>query len=456
VTAVTNPDVKLLAPNKIAVVVPSGVSVVSNVFKYAVCAFASNSANAALIASGSYTVGTRPTIDAVSGVAPVSGPALGGTSITVTGTGFVANTATVTNTRATLDGQPLTNITVNQAGTSFSAETPAHAAGGPFLLSITTPGGTTNTLAGTTTKANLFSYSNGIVVSPNTAANHRGDVDVDVLGVGFANMSFDATNGNTPSSANAHVYLTRGAYDEEDSSGGKTVPQQTECINVLVISDGELLCTLPLNHTYDNVAAPAFTASAARTALNGTTVNTSKQITSTDAAFTQNDVGLPISGTGIPAGNTITAVASPTSATMNAAASASATVADVSVGGPRAAAGLTAWGAATVAAGGRSITGGTGFTKADIGRVISSVTAAWPANTTIVSVGNDGATATVSAAGTPGAVTNLVVTPSVPVTDGTYTLTVVSNGAVDARDTSPATYSQSIVSSGSTFTVAEY
>jgi len=40
--------------------------------------------------------------------------------------------------------------------------------------------------------------------------------------------------------------------------------------------------------------------------------------------------------------------------------------------------------------------------------------------------------------------------------EGTYTLTVVSKGAVGAAAASPLTYSQSIVSSGSTFTVAAY
>ncbi|MFF5294462.1 IPT/TIG domain-containing protein [Paractinoplanes globisporus] len=463
VVATGYPNVKLLAPNKIAVLVPTGVAVSSSIFKYAMCAFASNTSGASLIASAQYTVGTAPRIAAVSSIAPVSGPALGGTTVTVTGTGFVANTtAAPNNTTATLDGEPLTNIVVNGGGTSFSATTPPHVAGGPYLLSVTTPGGTANTLGTTTNKANLFSYSNGIVVSPNTAAGNNGAVDLDVLGVGFANLSFVATTGSTPNSANAHVYLSSGGYDEEGTTT-KAVPELTECVNVLVIADTELLCSLPLNHTFSNAAAPALSASAARGAgaLHAVATSGSTVITSSDAAFTQNDVGLPIVSTAgttvIPAGATIAAVASSTSATLSVAAAADGSLADVTVGGLRNAAGLTAWGAGTVAADGKTITGTTGFTSADIGRAISSTTAAFPANTTVVGV--SGTTVTVSDAGTAGAAADLVLTPSVSVSDGTYTVSVVSDGAIDALDThvtAGTAYSQSIVSSGSTFTVAQY
>lgn len=456
------PGLKLLAPNKIAVVVPAGVAVTNSIYKYAVCTYASATSGAAQIAAGQYTVGTKPTIASVNSVAPVSGPALGNTAITVSGTGFVANTtAAPNNTTATLDGQPLSNIVVAGNGNSFSANTPPHAAGGPFLLSVTTPGGTVNTLGTTTTKANVFSYSNGIVISPNTAANNRGNVDLDILGVGFSNFSFEATSGATPNSANAHVYLNSGAYGEEGTTD-KANPELTECVSVLVIADTELLCSLALNHTYTDAVAPALTTSAARGAtLNVVTTAGSTAITSTDAAFTQNDVGLPISSaagdTIIPDGATIAAVASATSATLSTAATgAGGALADVSVAGPRNATGLAAWGAGTVAAGGKNLTGLTAFTKADIGRAISSATAIFPANTTIVSVGSDGTTATVSDAATNvGAVTDLVITPSVPVANGTYTITVVNDGRVDAMDLNTE-YSQSIISSGSTFTVAEY
>ncbi|WP_436527522.1 IPT/TIG domain-containing protein [Actinoplanes sp. HUAS TT8] len=455
--ATGSPAVKVLATNKIAVTVPAGVIVTAGgVYRYAVCAFGSNTSGANLIASAQYTVGAKPTIASVNGIAPLSGPALGNTSVTVTGTGFVANTATATNTMASIDGVPLDNITVAGNGNSFTATTPAHTAGGPFLLAVTTPGGTVNTLGATTTKASLFNYTNGIVASPNTAPNYKGSVDLDVLGVGFANYTFDATTGNTPNGSTAHVYLSPSTgynpYGTTGSglTGNKTTPQLSECVNVLVITNTELLCSLPLNHTYTGVAAAALTTSAARGTLHVTTTNNSTTITSTDAAFTQNDVGLPVSGTGIGASAVVASVQSATQATVSVASTADGTVADFSVGGPKTA--LTG----TLASDKKSLTGLTGWTQADVGRAVSSATATFPSNATIVAVGADGTTATVSDAGTgsAGTLSDIVVTPSTPVSNGTYTITVVNNGAVAAQ--AVAGYQQSIISSGSAFTVADY
>lgn len=472
VTAVTNPAVKLLAPNKIAVQVPTGVVTASSgaIYKYAMCAFQSTTAAAPLIASAQYTVGAKPTISAIGGIAPVSGPALGSTTITVNGTGFVGNTTTApNNTTASVDGEPLTNIVVS-GSTSFSATTPAHAAGGPFLLSVTTPGGTTNTLGSGTSKAQLFNYTNGIVVSPNTAPQNNGSVDMDVLGVGFANYTFDTSNGNTPNTSSAHVYLTGGSavYNPLDAgSTVKTTGETTECINVLVVSDTELLCSMPLNHTYANATGLITTGAAARTTLNITTTSGSAAITSNNAAFTQADVGMPISDTAgvtvIPAGATITAVASPTSATMSTAAiGTSGTLATGSVGGPRTLTSVTTPTTTT-------LVGATGtFTTADVGRLVTSATLpssatppapGIPDNTTIISVNATGTTATLSAPltgtiATSTPYTDVTVTQSTPVPNGTYTVTVVNNGAVGAQLV--AGYQQSIVSSGSTFTVADY
>lgn len=55
-----------------------------------------------------------------------------------------------------------------------------------------------------------------------------------------------------------------------------------------------------------------------RTVADGVTTNSSPNITSATAAFIQNDVGKPISGTNIPAGTTIASVTSSTAAVMSA------------------------------------------------------------------------------------------------------------------------------------------
>ncbi|WP_244553551.1 IPT/TIG domain-containing protein [Nitrobacter vulgaris] len=67
----------------------------------------------------------------VSSVAPNSG-SIGGTSVTITGTGFTGATA------VTFGGTAATGITVVN-DTTITASTPPHAAG---AVAVTTPGGT--------------------------------------------------------------------------------------------------------------------------------------------------------------------------------------------------------------------------------------------------------------------------------------------------------------------------
>ena len=59
-----------------------------------------------------------------------------------------------------------------------------------------------------------------------------------------------------------------------------------------------------------------------RSVTDGVTTNTSTAITSATAAFTDDDIGKPISGTGIPAGATIASITSATAAVLSAAATA--------------------------------------------------------------------------------------------------------------------------------------
>ncbi|MBU1345365.1 MAG: IPT/TIG domain-containing protein [Alphaproteobacteria bacterium] len=82
----------------------------------------------------------------VSTVSPASGPAAGGTPVTVAGTGFV-----VGNTTVLLDGTPVSDVTVNSE-TSLTFTTPAHAAGA-VTLSVTTPNGAASLEGGFTFQA---------------------------------------------------------------------------------------------------------------------------------------------------------------------------------------------------------------------------------------------------------------------------------------------------------------
>ena len=94
-----------------------------------------------------------PTVSAVS---PTSGPSTGGTSVTVTGTGFTGASAVQFGTTAA------TSFTVNSA-TSITATSPAGS--GTVNVTVTTPGGTSATSA-----ADQFSYAAATFSVPSPVA----------------------------------------------------------------------------------------------------------------------------------------------------------------------------------------------------------------------------------------------------------------------------------------------
>ncbi|AGL19798.1 IPT/TIG domain-containing protein [Actinoplanes sp. N902-109] len=198
--------------------------------KYNLCIYASNSATAAQIGSGTYTVAAAPVFPGSGVVSPTSGPALGGSTITVTATSGLPTTAG--SITATLGGTALTNITP-VSSTSFTAVTPAHAPGS-VALSVTTA-------AGTKTIASAFTYANGISVTPNTAPNTSAATYLDVLGAGFLTPTFGSA------ATNGRVWLVDGEYDPAASGTSYTQGPTAECTGVVVISDNELICSLNLN-----------------------------------------------------------------------------------------------------------------------------------------------------------------------------------------------------------------
>ena len=76
-----------------------------------------------------------PTGPTVSGVSPATGPLAGGTSVTITGSGFTGETAVHFGSAAA------TNVLVNAAGTQITATSPAGAAAGTVDVTVTGPGG---------------------------------------------------------------------------------------------------------------------------------------------------------------------------------------------------------------------------------------------------------------------------------------------------------------------------
>ena len=242
VVVVSATNVKKLSTNKISITVPAGVALLSGQAsaKFNICVYSGTTIASAgppvvvgspLIASAVYSIAAKATVTSVS---PSTGPALGGTQITVVGTNFQA-----TGMTARLGNTALSNIVVASNGLSFTATTPAQAAGDALTLSITTAGGTV-------TRASSFTYTNGIVVSPNTAPSNT-TVDVDVQGVGFSNLTFTPAAATTATSA--HVFLVDGEYDplkDATVTTNKANGPIAECTGILPISDTELICTLDL------------------------------------------------------------------------------------------------------------------------------------------------------------------------------------------------------------------
>jgi IPT/TIG domain len=261
-TAVTavNANVRFLSTTKVSIKVPSLSS--GTVATWIVCAYNAPangsdviSASATVVGKAAYLTATAPT---ATSVAPTSGPALGGTSIVVTGSNFPTTINSTTPLTASIGGTPLTQITAIDA-THFSAVTPPHVAGSASPIQVTTNGGTV-------TLASAFTFKNGIVVSPQTVVGGTA-VDVDIQGVGFTSLNFnavatagtdsgDGTSAGT-NDANSHVYLVSGVYDETGYASGanKANGQKSECVNIAVISDNELICTVDAASSIDSTTS---------------------------------------------------------------------------------------------------------------------------------------------------------------------------------------------------------
>jgi len=281
-STVPNASVRYITSTKVSVVVPdlSAVTGATAGGYWLVCAYSAPATGsggtvipvttpaATVVAKANYLVATAPTLNATTPVVPTNGPATGGQTITVmsNASDFPTSITAATPLTATLGGVALTNITPIDAS-SFTAVTPSRPASSTaVVLSVTTAGGTVTSSTG------LYTYVNGLTVSPNTVPGGQ-SVDVDIQGVGFSTLDFAATAGTTPESLNAHVYLVQGAYDPSITAAtpySKTVGEKTECVNVAVISDSELICTVNAAKKVNITAGSAQTVVGAGTAAYAT------------------------------------------------------------------------------------------------------------------------------------------------------------------------------------------
>ncbi len=139
----------------------------------------------AISASDRYTYVAAPTVTAVS---PTAGPTAGGTSVVITGTGFLA----ASPTGAVKFGGANATYTINN-NTQITATAPANAAG-TYDITVTTPGGTSATSA-----ADQYTYVAAPTVtsvSPNTGTT-GGGTTVTITGTGLSGATA-VTFGGSP------------------------------------------------------------------------------------------------------------------------------------------------------------------------------------------------------------------------------------------------------------------
>ncbi|GAA3952835.1 IPT/TIG domain-containing protein [Actinoplanes auranticolor] len=442
---VTQTDVRKVTDARVAVTVPAfypnvgafNTAAPTGRETWNLCIYAGTADESSpLLASNSYSI---TTLHSATGITPKAGPALGGSRIVVSGSAFPTNSSEIT---ATLGGTALTDITAISS-TAFSATTPSHAPANNVALVVTTP-------FGQHILPNAYSYTSALRVTPNTAPNTRA-VNVIVRGVGFQSASFQTTP-----DAGAHIYLVEGTYSGVTVGSDRANAPVTDCVNTLILSDTEVICTLNLHRRLNTTGAafvdPFVPAAAVATTID--TVTGSRIISAAAATFTEENIGMILDETGavnIPVGTTITAVLSDTQAIISNAALD--TNSDITARwltpAHRTGVSITTAADANITAG-----PGTTFTQADVGKV--PVGANFTPGTSIISVTSPTAAVLSAAAiGTPGTNTVNLHHRYTPVPEGAYNLTYVSNGAVGAVGTDP-NYIQSLVSSTSTFTVSSF
>nr|WP_221377755.1 IPT/TIG domain-containing protein [Actinoplanes polyasparticus] len=406
------------------------------------CIYGSATNTEAAIAAAPYSATTLHTIG---GVTPRAGTALGGSRITVSGTAFPTEAGEIT---ATLGGSPLINITP-LTSTAFSATTTAHIPANNSALVVSTN-------AGSVTYQNAYTFTSALSVKPNTAPNTR-SIDVVVNGLGFQSSTW-----NSGDLTGAHIYLVNGVYSSSNVGGARANPPTAECSSVLVLTDSELICRLDLTSRL-NAGGTAALSVAPDPATIDTTAGSrvaTGALALAGTNFSSLDLGKtitdPAAAPSLPAGTTIVGILGNDSVLLSNAASATTNDAPVviSARGPlKTITGTTADGAATLT----SIS--PGLEAADENRFVFGPSIPATGLTLTGTIAPNATSGTLSGTVTTGiagaTLSVFAATATVPVPEGAYNLTYVSNGSVNAVS-NDASFIQSGISSSSTFTVAQF
>ncbi|MFF5079102.1 beta strand repeat-containing protein [Actinoplanes sp. NPDC000266] len=401
---------------------------------YSVCVYISNG-TAKLAAVATYTVAAVP---ALSTVSPAQGPALGGNTVTVSGTNLPTTAGAI---EVTIGNTPVApnKVTVGEA-TFFTFVAPAHSTGSADIV--------IKTEVGTATLAGAYTYVNSISVTPNSASNTNTAVALDIFGTGFLSYSFSSATAST----GAHVYLVRGSYEGLLITGTSAPKERTnvnvaaDCGAVWVVEDTELLCVMDLTTSMLATGAASSSTGTRTVTLSGSAA--SATVTSSTSIFTLSDVGEPVSGSGIDTDSYISKVVDGRTIVLNKVPSGAVST-GITIGFADAARGVNAAssGATTLTA-----ASGTPFNSSYVGKLISETGGGTdiPASTYITGVNSAGTTITLSQPLGGTVASSVEISSSNAVPPGAYNVQIVS----DATPGNPST--NTVLSSGSTFTVAPF
>ena len=206
---------------------------------------------------------------AVTGISPGSGTTVGGTAVTITGTGFLAGAS------VTLGGTAATSVTV-VSSTSITATTPAHTAGAANVV-VTNSGGQSGTLNNGYTYTSSNPAPTISAISP-VSGPAAGGTAVTITGTGFLTGA-GVTLGGTAATNVVVVSST--------SITAKTAAHAGGAVSVVVTNTDGQSGSLSNGFTYTNPAP---------------TVTTISPVSGTTAGGT----AVTITGTGFLAGATVT------------------------------------------------------------------------------------------------------------------------------------------------------
>jgi len=177
--------------------------------------------------------GVPNTAPLVGGVSPASGPTAGGTSVTISGTGFASGAG------VSFGGTAASNVSV-VGSTTITAVTPSHASGGVNVV-VTNPGGESGT------KTNGFTYASAPLPAPSvsginpTSGTTAGGTPVTISGSNFVSGA-TVTIGST---AATNVVVSNGS-----TITATTPAHAAGTVNVVVQNPDAQSGTLVSGYTY--------------------------------------------------------------------------------------------------------------------------------------------------------------------------------------------------------------